>query len=339
MLKYHDLHVRIMSDTLEKDEGMAMPDTSVQASLEKRGGRTKAQRDAAERAGSGKASAKVAESKAQGDVRREAERDAREGYTALGIGGSAKVTGTDEDPEPDRYEFALRYANDAGKIADPGFRPFGSASDLRALHESDLKNGSLNRKPWMRDLIDGALASSQADYDRAVADRRERMRQRDAEHQAKVEDSYRMGQIYDQGDANRAHEAPEVRPEDVELTVGGTGFREMNPTTQAQVTDAARMDELRDMDEQRRKDAEPSDDGGDDMGKSSMPSMREMMKSAQEQAADRRGAPSGYKAYGFPFNGQGIPIQNGYRQVFINRDDPVMPTIDRMKVKKNRGTL
>ena len=66
-----------------------------------------------------------------------------------------------------------------------------------------------------------------------------------------------------------------------------------------------------------------------------MPSMAEMMKSAEKRAIDARGAPSGYKSYGHSFNGQSIPIQNGYRQVFISRDDPVMPAPGKMKITKN----
>ena len=66
-----------------------------------------------------------------------------------------------------------------------------------------------------------------------------------------------------------------------------------------------------------------------------MPSMAELMKSAEQRTIDARGAPSGYKSYGHSFNGQSIPIQNGYRQVFITRNDPVMPPVSEMKVTKN----
>lgn len=63
------------------------------------------------------------------------------------------------------------------------------------------------------------------------------------------------------------------------------------------------------------------------------PSFSELMKSKGESS--ERGMPSGMHPYGHNFNGQAIPIQNGYRQVFISRDEPVMPAPGKMKITKN----
>lgn len=63
------------------------------------------------------------------------------------------------------------------------------------------------------------------------------------------------------------------------------------------------------------------------------PSFSELMKSKSESS--ERGMPSGMHPFGHNFNGQAIPIQNGYRQVFIHRDEPVMPEPGKMKITKN----
>lgn len=63
------------------------------------------------------------------------------------------------------------------------------------------------------------------------------------------------------------------------------------------------------------------------------PSFSELMKSKGESS--ERGMPSGMHPFGHNFNGQAIPIQNGYRQVFISRDEPVMPAPGKMKITKN----
>ena len=63
------------------------------------------------------------------------------------------------------------------------------------------------------------------------------------------------------------------------------------------------------------------------------PSFSELMKSKSESS--ERGMPSGMHPFGHNFNGQAIPIQNGYRQVFIQREEPVMPETGKMKITKN----
>lgn len=65
------------------------------------------------------------------------------------------------------------------------------------------------------------------------------------------------------------------------------------------------------------------------------PSFSELMKSKGDVRYSERGMPSGMHPYGHNFNGQAIPIQNGYRQVFIHRDEPVMPAPGKMKITKN----
>ena len=65
------------------------------------------------------------------------------------------------------------------------------------------------------------------------------------------------------------------------------------------------------------------------------PSFSELMKSKSDVRYSERGMPSGMHPYGHNFNGQAIPIQNGYRQVFIQRDEPVMPAPGKMKITKN----
>lgn len=65
------------------------------------------------------------------------------------------------------------------------------------------------------------------------------------------------------------------------------------------------------------------------------PSFSELMKSKGDVRYSERGMPSGMHPYGHNFNGQAIPIQNGYRQVFIQRDEPVMPAPGKMKITKN----
>ena len=65
------------------------------------------------------------------------------------------------------------------------------------------------------------------------------------------------------------------------------------------------------------------------------PSFSELMKSKSDVRYSERGMPSGMHPYGHNFNGQAIPIQNGYRQVFISRDEPVMPAPGKMKITKN----
>ena len=65
------------------------------------------------------------------------------------------------------------------------------------------------------------------------------------------------------------------------------------------------------------------------------PSFSELMKSKSDVRYSERGMPSGMHPYGHNFNGQAIPIQNGYRQVFIQRDEPVMPAPGKMKITRN----
>lgn len=64
-------------------------------------------------------------------------------------------------------------------------------------------------------------------------------------------------------------------------------------------------------------------------------SFKEIMDEGSEKKIGTYGAPAGSDPYGYPLRGNGMPIQNGYQQVFISREDMVMPPIGQMKHTKN----
>ena len=64
-------------------------------------------------------------------------------------------------------------------------------------------------------------------------------------------------------------------------------------------------------------------------------SFKQMMDEGSEKKIGTYGAPAGSNPYGYPLRGNGMPIQNGYQQVFISREDMVMPPIGQMKHTKN----
>ena len=64
-------------------------------------------------------------------------------------------------------------------------------------------------------------------------------------------------------------------------------------------------------------------------------SFKEIMDEGTMRKIGTMGAPAGSNPYGYPLGGNGMPIQNGYRQVFISREDRVMPTIGQMKHTRN----
>ena len=64
-------------------------------------------------------------------------------------------------------------------------------------------------------------------------------------------------------------------------------------------------------------------------------SFKEIMDEGSEKKIGTMGTPAGSNPYGYPLRGNGMPIMNGYRQVFISREDRVMPTIGQMKHTRN----
>lgn len=64
-------------------------------------------------------------------------------------------------------------------------------------------------------------------------------------------------------------------------------------------------------------------------------SFKEIMDEGTMRKIGTMGAPAGSNPYGYHLGGNGMPIQNGYRQVFISREDRVMPTIGQMKHTRN----
>ena len=64
-------------------------------------------------------------------------------------------------------------------------------------------------------------------------------------------------------------------------------------------------------------------------------SFKEIMDEGSEKKIGTMGAPAGSNPYGYPLGGISMPIMNGYQQVFISREDRVMPTVGQMKHTKN----
>ena len=64
-------------------------------------------------------------------------------------------------------------------------------------------------------------------------------------------------------------------------------------------------------------------------------SFKEIMDEGSEKKIGTMGTPAGSNPYGYPLGGISMPIMNGYQQVFISREDRVMPTVGQMKHTKN----
>ena len=64
-------------------------------------------------------------------------------------------------------------------------------------------------------------------------------------------------------------------------------------------------------------------------------SFKEIMDEGSEKKIGTYGTPAGSNPYGYPLGGISMPIMNGYQQVFISREDRVMPTVGQMKHTKN----
>lgn len=86
----------------------------------------------------------------------------------------------------------------------------------------------------------------------------------------------------------------------------------------------------------KKSDLEKSEETGTvDQPNVIQKSFKQMMDEGSEKKIGTYGAPAGSNPYGYPLRGNGMPIQNGYQQVFISREDMVMPPIGQMKHTKN----
>ena len=87
---------------------------------------------------------------------------------------------------------------------------------------------------------------------------------------------------------------------------------------------------------EKKSDLEKSEETGTvDQPNVIQKSFKQMMDEGSEKKIGTYGAPAGSNPYGYPLRGNGMPIQNGYQQVFISREDMVMPPIGQMKHTKN----